>query len=91
MSSNDMSQFLSSKIRKYGKVARKLMTKKTAFSESQISNHESASTIIEKNEIDKWKFVSECNDSKEVWRSINMKGEVKADVSNDVSVDELAS
>ena len=91
MSSNEMSQFLSSKIQKYGKIAKQPRIIKTTFNEVHVSNNKDASTVIEKNEVDKWKFVSECNDSKELWRSINMKGEIKPEISDDVSVDELAN
>ena len=35
-------------------------------------------------------FCKSCNDNKEIWQSINMKGEIKSDLGNDVSVHALA-
>ena len=32
----------------------------------------------------------ECNDSKKIWKSINMKGEIKPEAEDDVSVGQLA-
>ena len=34
--------------------------------------------------------VMQCNDSKQLWNSINMKGEIKPDMDDDVKADELA-
>jgi hypothetical protein len=77
MDSNEMAMFLQTNIRKYGKIAKKSVKKTNTFIE-EIVNNVTAERDIDENEIKKWKYVCECNDSKELWKSINMKGEVKA-------------
>lgn len=88
MNSNEMSQFLVSNIQQYGSIAKQPAMRKNVFSNVRASNNECIS-VIDTNEANKWKYVTGCNDSKELWRSINMKGKIKPESNDAVQVDEL--
>ena len=90
MNSNEISEFLTSNIQKYGKITHTAASKNTSFNERVNTDNESVCNVIDNNEISKWNFVNECNDSKQLWQSINMKGEIKPEVNDCVAVDELA-
>ena len=89
MTSNDMAEFLHYGIHQYGRVARKRREEPVTYIEGHVRN-KTALEEIERNEIDKWRFLMECNDSKKIWQSISMKGEIKPEAEDDVSVEQLA-
>ena len=96
MNSNELSHFLVNGIQRYGKIA-KLPSAQRPEVIDQYGNRNGevgAGSVIEKidrEDIENWKFIRESNDSKMIWNCINMKGEIKADVENDVNVADLAS
>ena len=94
MSSNDLSEFLVKNIQRYGKIA-KLPRTQRSIEEKQYYHEgrggESTIDAIEKEDCENWKFIKECNDSKKIWNSINMKGEVKPETDDDIRVGDLAT
>ena len=93
MNSDDISQFLVTHIQRYGKIAKIPTSRRSEINDVYDCHHAEPESVIEKIErtdTQKWKFVKECNDSKLLWNSINMKGEVNSAEQDDVRVSDLA-
>ena len=89
MTSHRIAKFLTNNIRKFGKIARIPYRKRyIATNNDNRSSH--FDRILEKRELDTWKFVKETNDMKGLWNAINMKGEFKKTSDIQLDVDELA-
>ena len=96
--STDIADFLYNKIHMCGKISRNRILKIDTILEEQneqnnllINNCRMYHVLLENEENKKWEFINNCNDSKLLWSSINMKGEIKEDQENDIQVEELAS
>ena len=89
MTSHTIANFLTDKIRTFGKMARIPVSKRYSVGENDNgSSH--FDKILEQKELATWKFVKETNDMKGLWDAINMKGEFKKSSDIQLDVDELA-
>ena len=89
MSSHDIANFLTTKIRKVGKMAR-IPINNRYNAEVSSSRAQNLDMVMEQKELSKWKFVKETNDMKGLWDAINMKGELNQPTDRHLDVDDLA-
>ena len=93
MTSHDIALFLHNTIHSTGKIAKIPFNKRDGY-QSQLRNNrcEKLESELSKEERAKWEYVMSSNDSKALWNSINMKGEIKPDRRDgeEIDVDDLA-
>ena len=97
---NEIASKLQKGIHRCGKIAKIQSTKYNEVNEdagiieyTEANNFPSIHQIyseLTQNEIEKWNKIQNCNDKRLIWKTINVKGEIKADVESDVNAAEIA-
>ena len=91
MTSNEIADFLYTNIHRFGKICK--TPKPSSTVPNNIMDNSTVSSfhqLYQRKEEAKWKFVLESTDSKNLWNSINMKGEIKGNPETHLDVNELA-
>ena len=95
MNSSKLSETLVDRIQKYGKISKAPRKQAQQWTEEEVVGvqhlNNDVHSRIDKVNAEKWKFINECTDSKHLWNSINMRGEVKPDLHDDIPVESIAS
>ena len=96
MSSHAIAEFLVSSVRRFGRIAKLPFSQRNSEPDESECDRDDVrenrfNKLFARKECQKWRFVKDCGDSKQLWKAINYKGEIKNDEHEFLDVEDLAA